>query len=464
MVTTPQRPLRRTRGPARGRRPRPGTGAAPSASGTPSARTAGGRAARGAGPASGPGSTRRGGRGPAYWWRRMWSFLEGEGSASSYFLILGCTLALTVIGLIMVLSSSSVENIGETTGSYDLFIRQAVFAAVGLGVMVFLSRLSTDRLRRLAWPALVIAIVLLMLVLTPLGHEVNGNRNWIKVGPATGQPSEAAKLALALWAAAVLERKGRLIGQLKHSVVPVLFPVGAVLLGLVMIGRDLGTAMVIMLVVAAVLFLAGTRLLYFAVAGAVAAVGAIIMALVSSNRTVRIQAWLGNCDFATDPCYQPQHGLYALASGGWWGLGLGQSRQKWSYIPEAENDFIFTILGEELGLVGALLVLTLFAGLAVGMFRVARRTDSVFIRICTGGILAWIVGQAFINISMVTGLLPVIGVPLPFISYGGSSLTFVLAAVGVVLAFAREQHREGRAVVAGTGPAVDTRPDTKEAH
>jgi cell division protein FtsW len=464
MVTTPQRPLRRTRGPARGRRPRPATGAVPSVSGAASARAGTGRAARGTGPAAGPGRTGRGGRGPAHWWRRMWSFLEGDGSASSYVLILGCTLVLTVIGLVMVLSSSSVENIGETTGSYDLFIRQAVFAVVGLGVMVFLSRLSTDRLRRLAWPALVIAIVLLMLVLTPLGHEVNGNRNWIKIGPATGQPSEAAKLALALWAAAVLERKGRLIGQLKHSVVPVLFPVGAILLGLVMLGRDLGTAMVIMLIVAAVLFLAGTRLLYFAVAGAVAAVGVVIMALVSANRTVRIQAWLGNCDFATDPCYQPQHGLYALASGGWWGLGLGQSRQKWSYIPEAENDFIFTILGEELGLVGALLVLALFAGLAVGMFRVARRTDSVFIRICTGGILAWIVGQAFINISMVTGLLPVIGVPLPFVSYGGSALTFVLAGVGVVLAFAREQHRAGRVPGAASGSAVNARPDSEEAH
>lgn len=441
MVTTPHRPSRRTRGPARGRRPHSATGPVRPVAAAAAARGSGERNAAGAGGSTAAARTRRPARGPAHWWRRTWSFLEGGSPASSYFLILGCTLALTVIGLIMVLSSSSVENIGETTGSYDLFIRQAIFAVLGLGVLVVLSRLSTDRLRTLAWPAIIIAIVLLMLVLTPLGHEVNGNRNWLKIGPVTAQPSEAAKLALALWAAAVLERKGRLIGQLKHSIVPVLFPVGTVLLGLVMIGRDLGTAMVIMLVMATVLFLAGTRLFYFMVAGALAAVAAIIMALVSANRTVRIQAWLGNCDFATDPCYQPQHGLYALASGGWWGLGLGQSRQKWSYIPEAENDFIFTILGEELGLVGALLVIALFAGLAVGMFRVGRHADSVFVRVCTGGILAWIVGQAFINIAMVTGLLPVIGVPLPFISYGGSALTFVLAAVGVVLAFAREQRR-----------------------
>ncbi|WP_305764213.1 putative lipid II flippase FtsW [Citricoccus sp. SGAir0253] len=448
MVTTPHRSPRRTRG------PRTGQGGS---TGRPAGRPAAARPEATRRRPDRAGSPPPAGRGPARWCHRMWSFLEGESSSqASYVLILGCTLALTVIGLIMVLSSSSVENIGETTGSYDLFMRQGVFAVVGLGAMVLISRLGTDRLRRLAWPALLIAVVLLMLVLTPLGHEVNGNRNWIRIGGFTAQPSEAAKLALALWAAAVLERKGRLTGTLKHSIVPVLFPVGAVLLGLVMVGRDLGTAMVIMLVIAAVLFLAGTRLLYFAVAGAVALLAAVVMALVSANRTVRIQAWLGNCDFATDPCYQPQHGLYALASGGWWGLGLGQSRQKWSYIPEAENDFIFTILGEELGLVGALLVVALFAGLAVGMFRVARRAPSPFVRICTGGILAWIVGQAFINIAMVTGLLPVIGVPLPFISYGGSALTFVLAAIGVVLAFAREERRREAAARAAAATGSTT--------
>lgn len=410
MVSTPIRPSGRTRGPAR-------AGTSPQQ------------------------PTRR----VARWWQRWWTFLEGRDSArTSFFLILGCASALTVIGMVMVLSSSSVENIGETTGSYDLFIRQAVFGVLGLVLMLVLSRLGPDRLRKLAWPAIIIAVVLLALVLTPLGHEVNGNRNWLKIGSFTAQPSEAAKLALALWAGVVLERKAVLIGQLKHAIVPVLFPVGAILLGLIMLGRDLGTAMVIMLIMAAVLFLAGTRLRYFLVAGGIGAVAAVILALTSANRAVRIQAWLGNCEFPTEPCYQPDHGMYALASGGWWGVGLGQSRQKWSYIPEAENDFIFTILGEELGLVGTLLVVGLFAGLAIGMFRVARRSTSLFVKITTGGILAWIIGQAFINIAMVTGLLPVIGVPLPFISYGGSALTLVLAGVGIVLSFARQQRNEAR--------------------
>src|SRR5690606_5885455 len=140
------------------------------------------------------------------------------------------------------------------SGSYDLFIRQGIFGVLGLGLMLVLSRLGPERLRRLGWPAIIIAVILLMLVLTPLGHEVNGNRNWLKIGGFTAQPSEAAKLALALWAGVVLERKAALIGQLKHAVVPVLFPVGAVLLVLIMLGRDLGTAMVIMLILAAVLF------------------------------------------------------------------------------------------------------------------------------------------------------------------------------------------------------------------
>ena len=376
--------------------------------------------------------------------RRFWSRVEGSAASStSYFLILGCALALTVIGLVMVLSSSSVENIGTSAGSYDLFFKQGMFAVLGLGLMFGISRHRPQQLTALAWPALGLAVLLLLLVFTPLGKEVGGNRNWIEVGGMTAQPSEAAKLALCVWAAAVLERKARLVRQLRHTVVPVIFPGGAIVIGLVLLGRDLGTALVIMLILAVTLFLAGTRLTYFAIAGGVAAVGAVVLALASGNRSTRIQAWLGqNCDHYTDPCYQSDHGMFALASGGWWGVGLGQSRQKWSYIPEAENDFIFTILGEELGLVGALLVLVLFAGLAIGMFRVARRAESLFIRICTGAIMAWLVGQAFVNIAMVTGLLPVIGIPLPFISYGGSALTLVLLAVGVVLCFAREERRQ----------------------
>lgn len=211
-----------------------------------------------------------------------------------------------------------------------------------------------------------------------------------------------------------------------------------------MAGNDLGTALIVVCVLAAMLYVAGTNRILFVAAAGLAIIATLGLTLFASHRMVRVQAWLGNCDHPTDPCFQPENGLYALASGGWWGVGLGQSRQKWSYVPEAQNDFIFTILGEELGLLGTLLVVLLFTALAAGMYRVAVGSDSVFVRITTFGILAWFVGQAFLNIAMVSGVLPVVGVPLPFISYGGSALTQSLIAVGIVLAFARDERKVAR--------------------
>lgn len=394
---------------------------------------------------------------------RMWQLLEGARALDlSMFLIGVSTAVLTVFGLVMVLSSSSVEAIGSDGGSYGLFVRQLVWAAVGVAVLVGLSLTPLHLLKRLAWPAIGLAVLLLGLVaFTPLGVSVGGNRNWLGIGSFRMQPSEAAKLALALWAAAVLERKGRLITHVRHALLPVL-PMAGLLILLVLAGRDLGTALILALVLMAVLFVAGTHRGVFLASAAVLVVGAVLMTVFAPHRMVRVQAWRGICDFDTDPCFQPQHGMYALASGGWWGVGLGQSRQKWSYIPEAENDFIFTILGEEMGLLGTLAVLLAFAVLAVGMYRVAARTTSTFIRLTTWGIMAWIVGQAAMNIAMVSGLLPVVGVPLPFISYGGSALTLSLAAVGVVLAFARhERHRVaelGTAHGRDGGPAPASRP------
>ncbi|WP_225873859.1 putative lipid II flippase FtsW, partial [Zafaria cholistanensis] len=374
--------------------------------------------------------------------RRLWSWLEGDPETRggvSYYMILGSSVALTLIGLLMVLSSSAVEAITRETSSYDLFMRQGIWALAGFILMVVAARLPVGTIRKLAWPALGLAVFLLLLVFTPLGVEVYGNRNWIRIGGFSGQPSEAAKLALAVWAAAVLERKAHLIDNWKHAIVPVLFPLGALVVLLVLLGRDLGTGLVLLLVLGATVFLAGAPLRMFGIAlGGVAAL-ALIMVAVSGNRMTRIYAWLRlNCDAPSDPCYQSEQGLYALASGGWWGLGLGQSRQKWNYIPEAENDFIFAIIGEELGLMGTLVIISLFGLLAVAMYRVAAGSQDRFVRVATGGIMVWLIGQAFINIGMVTNVLPVVGVPLPFISYGGSALTFALAAVGVVLAFARQ--------------------------
>ena len=404
---------------------------------------------------------------------RLWRLLEGARALDLSVLLIGVSTAvLTAFGLVMVLSSSSVEAIGTGQGSYGLFLRQLMWAGIGAAALAAMAVTPVRVLKGFAWGAIGIAIILLALVgFTPLGVSVGGNTNWLALGGLRVQPSEAAKLALALWAGAVLERKGRLTTRLKHALLPVV-PVAGLLILLVLKGRDLGTALILALIVMVILFVAGTHRGVFSTSAAVLGVGTLAMTLLAPHRLVRVQAWLrldGVCDLPTDPCFQSDHGLYALASGGWWGVGLGQSRQKWSYIPEAENDFIFTILGEELGLLGTLAVLAAFAALAVGMYRVASGTTSTFIRLTTWGILAWLVGQAVVNIAMVSGLLPVVGVPLPFISYGGSALTLCLTAVGVVLSFARHERRRA-AELAGAAaqeagvaaPAAAAAPDAPE--
>ncbi|MBG6183997.1 cell division protein FtsW [Arthrobacter sp. CAN_A214] len=375
--------------------------------------------------------------------RRAWTLLEGTGrapSGSSYYLILGTALALTAIGLLMVLSASSVEAISDGEDEFALFLKQSVWATAGVVMMLMLSRLGPKAYRVLAWPGLGVAIVLLVLVLL-IGENINGNQNWIRIGNQSFQPSEPTKLALALWFATVLERKKALIRNWKHAVVPAL-PIGGLPILLVLMGGDLGTGMILMMILAAALFFAGAPLKMFTLAGIAGIIGVLLLVVTSDNRGGRINAWLRlNCDNGADLCLQADNGLFAMASGGWFGVGIGQSRQKWNWIPEAHNDFIFAIIGEEFGLIGATLVVALFGILAVATIRVAMRYTDPFVRILMGSILVWLIGQAFVNIGMVTGLLPVIGVPLPFISYGGSALTFTLAAVGVLLSFARKSPK-----------------------
>lgn len=377
---------------------------------------------------------------------RFWTFMEGGSAHTNFWLVLGSTLALTAIGLTMVLSSSSVDAFGDSGNSFTLFSRQVVWAAGGLLGMMLISRMPDRSLALLGWVLMVVSGVLLALVVfTPLGHEVNGSKNWIRLGPIQGQPSELAKFALVLWGSAVLTKKGRLVRQFVHWMTPLVLPGAVSILVLVLLGGDLGTSLIILLIVGALLFTAGVSWRYFALTAASAAVTVALLAWTSPNRLFRIQAWMGtNCDHPLDPCHQAQQGIYALATGGFWGVGLGQSRQKWHYIPEVENDFILTILGEELGLLGTLVALMLFGTLILGMFRIAANSDDRFARFACMGIAAWLVGQSFINIGMVTGLLPVIGVPLPFISYGGSALTCALLAVGVVLNFAHRRRRQER--------------------
>jgi cell division protein FtsW len=368
---------------------------------------------------------------------------------AAYYLVLGSTIALVVLGLIMVLSSSSVESLRTLHSSYTIFAKQAMFAAMGLPLAVVAAWVPPKAWRALAWPLLLLGFGALLLVLA-IGQSVNGNRNWVVIAGITLQPSEAVKLALVVWVAAVLERKRPLMHQTVHAVVPVV-PVVGLLLALVLAGRDLGTALVLMGLVAALMFTAGVPLRVFAVSGGLALFAVFVLVTTSPNRMQRLAAWRGGG--TADPQgtnWQPLHALWALASGGWWGLGLGESRQKWFWLPEAHNDFIFAVIGEELGLVGTLAVLGLFAMLGIGLFRLVLAADEVFVKIATGGVLAWVLGQALVNIGAVVGLLPVVGVPLPLVSSGGSALVTTLIALGMVLGFARR--------VPGAAEALASRP------
>jgi cell division protein FtsW len=282
-------------------------------------------------------------------------------------------------------------------------------------------------------------MVLQALVFTPLGDTVNGNRNWLVIGPVSFQPSELAKLGLVLFGAAVLTRKRKLLGSVKHVLVPYVVPFSVLAIFLVLLGHDLGTVIVMSAVVAAVLYTAGVSWKLFAAGGLGFGLVAAVMILTSENRLSRFDVWLGR---DTDPfgaARQPLHGRYALADGGWWGVGLGASREKWQWLSEPHNDFIYAIIGEELGLPGTLVVLGLFAVLALACYRLVLRTDDLFIRLATGGVMAWIVVQAMVNIGAVIGLLPVIGVPLPLVSSGGSSLVTTMLALGMLLSFARQE-------------------------
>lgn len=375
-----------------------------------------------------------------------------ESPLTSYYLVLGTTVALTVIGLVMVLSSSSVESLRQNGSSFAVFGKQAVFALLALPCAMTAARLGEQAWRRLAWPLLGLCVIGLGLVLTPLGYGTNGNRNWISVAGFSLQPSEFAKLALVVWGAAVLARKRALLNRLPHVLVPVIVPGAAIVVGLVLQGHDLGTALVLLVVLGSLIWTAGVPKRFFA-AGALGA--AVLVALVvktRENRLTRIDAWLsGACAQGQDyhaTCWQPIHGKWALASGGWWGLGLGASREKWSWLPEAHNDFIFAVLGEELGLAGALVVIGLFALLGVGLFRVAARSEDPFVKIATGGVIVWVLGQAVINIGAVVGLLPVVGVPLPLVSSGGSALVTTLVGLGMVIGFARREPGAPEALAA----------------
>lgn len=366
---------------------------------------------------------------------------------TEFLLIASTALLLTVFGLVMVLSATSATAVANGQSPLDGALRQGVFALLGIPLMFLVSRLPLAFIKKMAWPALFGAVALQLLVFTPLGIEDGGNRNWIMVAGFTLQPSEFLKLALALWIAAVLLRKQAMLGTWHHVFIPVI-PVGALAIGTVLAGKDLGTAMVLVVILLGCLFFSGVKLRLF-ILPVLIGIGAVLAyALSSQDRMRRITATCDDMTLYESDCYQSIHGIWGMASGGIFGLGLGNSQEKYGWLPAAGNDFIFAIVGEELGLIGCIVVLALFTFFTVGAFHIIRKTSDPFIRVAAGGITVWIVGQAVMNIGVVIGVFPVMGVPLPFMSQGGTALLAVLIACGVLLAFARTLPAEEKPAVA----------------
>ena len=376
----------------------------------------------------------------------------------NYFLLLGTTLFLVAFGLVMVLSASSIESYTSDDGFFGRFVRQGLYAVIGIPLMLVASRMPARFWKRWAWPALLAGGTLQLLVFTGLGFDYGGNRNWISIGGFNAQPSEFVKIALIVWVAWVLSTKQDLLGDWKHLALPIA-PVASVAIGFVLIGNDLGTAFIMLMIVLGCMYFAGVRIKFiFAAVAGIGLVG-MLFAVASDSRTSRISAWLNGCtpENSAGYCWQPEHANWALAAGGLFGRGLGNSTAKWNWLPEADNDFIFAIIGEELGLIGAIVVLVLFIVLAIAFVRVIRSTRDTFARIATSGVMVWVIGQAFVNIAVVLGVLPVLGVPLPLISAGGSALISTLLGIGVVLSFARQTDKDRATAPVAQTPAERSR-------
>jgi cell division protein FtsW len=373
---------------------------------------------------------------------------------TSYYLIIGITTLLLALGLVMVLSTSSASQLAEGASPYAGFQHQLLGVALGVPCMWLAARTSPRAFRAVAYPLMFVSIVGLLLV--PLiGVTSGGATRYLTIGPFPFQPSELAKLAFLLWGADLLARKSKL-GQLddwRHLLIPLL-PGAGILCMLVMLGDDLGTTFLLLVIFLALLWVIGTPLrLYAGILGMIGLV-LLILIVVAGYRFHRLTLFLHPQGGPNGVDMQSIQGKWAVGSGGLFGVGLGASRQKWGYVPNDTTDFIFAILGEELGLVGTLCVSLLYGGLAFAGMRIARRAQDTFVRLAAAGATAWIVGQALVNIGAVLDLLPITGVPLPLVSSGLSSLLVTMLALGMLMSFAKREPGAREALAAADPGAV----------
>jgi cell division protein FtsW len=345
---------------------------------------------------------------------------------------------LTVLGLAMVMSAGSVSATqGYDGNAFWYFQRQGIYAVAGLVALVIAIRLPHTVWRRLAVPMLLILIPLMLVAFTSVGTSLHGASRWIDLGPVTVQPAELMKLAMIAFAATVLTAKWGKLDDPVHLLIP-LAPVVFIVAVLVIMQRDLGTTIVICGSVMVLLFVAGVRVGHLTITSLVALAGTVFLIFGTTYRRTRfVDSFLNPWNDPGDAGFQLIQGLIAFGSGGWTGVGLGASRQKWDYLPNAHSDFIFAIVGEELGLLGALFVLALFALMLFAGIRIAIAAPDTFGRLLAAGIIGGIGLQTIINLGAVTGLLPITGVPLPLLSFGGTALVVTLASIGVLASIAR---------------------------
>ncbi|MEV4534937.1 putative peptidoglycan glycosyltransferase FtsW [Asanoa sp. NPDC049518] len=376
---------------------------------------------------------------------------------ASYYLLISSAGLLLVIGLTMVFSATGPRDIADDGNAFAALAKQALFAAVGLAAFWVCQRLPARTFRALARPILGVAIALLLFLnglnaLAAVREEkvvhlgpIQSDELWLHIGSFQLQPSEFVKIGLILWAADVISRKGPALTYWRELAMPLL-PVLALLF--ILVGyKDLGTMLILMAIVVGLLWAAGVRMQVFAILFVAGLAGIGVLIAAAYYRFARLLTFFNpptDCDLKD--CYQGIQGRYAIDNGGWFGVGLGQGQLKWGWLPAADNDFIFAVIAEELGVIGCIVVLTLFGVLAYTGLRIARRIDDPFRRLVAAALTTWLVAQALINIGGVVGLIPITGLPLPFISDGGSALVVTMAAVGMLASFARAEPDAARAL------------------